>query len=89
MADDRPRDRMRWWALCEITSAMLILEHYPHATDTAKRMRAAEDVLDLLDYLEMEEHKKLMDGHIDYHKIKRAAKKDAKGLDEAPNLDRG
>lgn len=79
---DRPRDRIRWWAMNEINSAMLILQTYPNAPDTAKRMQAAEDTLDLLDYLELDEHKKLCDGHIDYHKAKRAAEKSTKGVDE-------
>jgi hypothetical protein len=51
----RRRDEIRWWALTEIGSAMLILKQYPHATDTARRMQAAEWTLDLLDELEQQE----------------------------------
>jgi hypothetical protein len=51
----RKRDEIRWWALNEIGSAMLILKQYPNATDTARRLQAAEWTLDLLDELEQQE----------------------------------
>jgi hypothetical protein len=51
----RRRDEIRWWALMEIGSAMLILKQYPKADVTARRMQAAEWTLDLIDELEQQE----------------------------------